>query len=339
MSNRRVLPLVAGTLLALLVGSAGAQTADEWNAVIAAAKGEGKVVFYTSAVGQPYHQEIGKAFERRYGIAMEALEARASELRERIRTEQTAGRVSGDISFNGATVTKLQLDDGTFVPHGALPNITRLKPPFTSDGVRVPVLIQSYGILVNTTLVKPEDEPKSWLDLTDPKWRGKILADDMRALGGGAVFFFVTTDTFGRGFHEKLALQQLAFSRDYRNDERRVARGEYAIDIPFVISDYPALKGLPVKLIVPVEGGTYARFELCLLKGAPHPSAARLFVNFYLEEQAQLVYARAGFGVATQVPAEKIPAEVRPLVDAKLLGTTDPARQNDMLSLAKEIYR
>jgi iron(III) transport system substrate-binding protein len=339
MPIRRLLPLAAAALLALAAGPAGAQTADEWNKVIAAAKGEGKVVFYTSAVGQPYHQEIGKAFERRYGIAMEALEARASELRERIRTEQSAGRVNGDISFNGATVTKLQLDDGTFVPHGGLPNITRLKPPFTSDGIRVPVLIQSYGILVNTALVKPEDEPKSWLDLTDPKWRGKILADDMRALGGGAVFFFVTTDKLGRGFHEQLALQRLAFSRDYRNDERRVARGEYAIDIPFVISDYPALKGLPVKLIVPVEGGTYARFELCLLNGAPHPNAARLFMNFYLEEQAQLVYARSGFGVATEVSAEQIPADVRPLVDAKLLGTTDPARQNEMLSLAKEIYK
>ena len=49
------------------------------------------------------------------------------------------------------------------------------------------------------------DEPKSWKDLLDPKWKGKILADDMRALGGGAVFFMVGQQKFGNEFHEKLA--------------------------------------------------------------------------------------------------------------------------------------
>jgi iron(III) transport system substrate-binding protein len=334
--------LLAGAALLLGAGPAAAQSAAEWDAVIAAAKQEGKVTFYTSAVGQPYHHEIGKAFEQRYGIRLEALEARASELRERLRAEAAAGRVAADLSFNGSTTTKLQVDEGAFVPHGALPNLGLLKDMFTdvaADGIRVPVLIQSYGILINTGLIKPADEPKSWLDILDPKWRGKILSDDMRALGGGAVFFFVTEEKFGRSFHEKLAAQQPVFSRDYRNDERRIARGEYAIGLPFVISDYPSLQGLPVKLIVPAEGATYARFDLAMLKGAPHPNAARLLMNYYLEEAAQLVYARSGFGIATKGLEGKVPPEVRPLVEAKLLGTTDPARQNEMLALAKEIYK
>ncbi|MGO8916499.1 MAG: ABC transporter substrate-binding protein [Stellaceae bacterium] len=325
--------------LLLAAPPARAEDSAEWQAVIAAAKQEGRVVFYTSAVGEPYHQEIGKAFEARYGIHLEALTARASELRERIRTEQAAGRVNGDLSFNGATTTKLQLDEGVFLPHGPLPDIGRLRPPFSDDGTRLPILVQAYGILVNTNLVKPGDEPKSWLDLADPKWRGRILSDDMRALGGGAVFFVATEERFGRAYHETLAQQQLAFSRDYRNDERRVARGEYAVLMPFVISDLPALKGLPVKLVVPEEGAPYIRFELCLLKGAPHPNAARLFMNFYLSEEAQLVYARSGFAMATEGLADKVPPEIRPLVEVKLLGTTDPARMYDMLALAKEIYK
>ena len=328
-------------LLALLLPglSARAEDSPDWQAVIAAAKQEGKVVFYTSAVGEPYHEEIGRAFEARYGIRLEALTARASELRERIRSEQAAGRLNGDLSFNGATTTKLQLDEGVFLPHGPLPNIGRLRPPFSDDGTRLPILVQAYGILVNTRLVKAEDEPRSWLDLADPRWRGRILSDDMRALGGGAVFFFTTEEKFGRGYHEKLAQQQLIFGRDYRNDERRVARGEAAIAVPFVISDLPSLKGLPVKLVVPEEGAPYIRFELCLLKGAPHPNAARLFMNFYLEEAAQLVYARSGFAVTTAGIADKVPDDVRPLVEVKLLGTTDPARMVDMLALAKEIYK
>ena len=72
----------------------------------------------------------------------------------------------------------------------------------------------SYCLLVNRNLVKPADEPKSWKDILDPKWTGKILSDDYRALGGGAVFFVVMHDTFGKEFHEKLAAQKPVFSRD-----------------------------------------------------------------------------------------------------------------------------
>ena len=71
--------------------------------------------------------------------------------------------------------------------------------------------------------MKPADEPKSWKDILDPKWAGKILSDDYRALGGGAVFFVVMHDTFGKEFHEKLAAQKPVFSRDIA--EQRAARG------------------------------------------------------------------------------------------------------------------
>ena len=66
--------------------------------------------------------KAGAAFEAKYGIRFEVLEARASELRERIRTEQAAGKVLGDVSHNGSTTTALQLAEGTFQPYGALPN-------------------------------------------------------------------------------------------------------------------------------------------------------------------------------------------------------------------------
>ena len=93
----------------------------EWKKVIEAAKKEGKVVVYNGAVGTPALPKAGAAFEAQYGIRFELLEARASELRERIRTEQAAGKVLGDVSHNGSTTTALQLAEGTFQPYGALP--------------------------------------------------------------------------------------------------------------------------------------------------------------------------------------------------------------------------
>jgi ABC-type thiamine transport system substrate-binding protein len=93
----------------------------------------------------------------------------------------------------GRTTTTLQIaQDHVFDPYGPLPSLGHLKPEFASDDIRLPVFAIVYGILANTQLVKPADEPKSWLDLVDPRWKGKILSDDFRALGDGGVLFYAT---------------------------------------------------------------------------------------------------------------------------------------------------
>jgi iron(III) transport system substrate-binding protein len=268
------------------------------------------------------------------------LEARASELRERIRTEQASGKILGDVSHNGSTTTALQLAEGTFQPHGPLPNGKRPVAPFTVDDIRVPIYVIPYGILVNTDMVKPADEPKAWNDLLNPRWKGKILSDDMRALGGGAVFFMVMMQKFGKEFHEKLAAQQPHMNRELRGNYPRVARGEYPVYAPFTMPDILELKGLPVKAIMPPEGLPYVRFDGAMFKGAPHPNAARLFMDFLLSDEGQLAYGNLGFMPVVGGLESKITGEAKALVaQFKLLGTTDPKLQDDMLKLAKAIYK
>jgi iron(III) transport system substrate-binding protein len=335
---------LAGLLVSALVGfvlcsSATAQTDAEWQKVVQAAKKEGKVVLYTGALGSSSHKEIGLAFEKKYGIRFEVLEARASELRERIRTEQVAGRFIGDVNHTGSTTTSLMLKDGNLQPLGPVPNAKNLAALFVADEYRVPSYVLRYGILINTELVKPADEPESWKDLLDSRWKGKILSDDTRALGGGSVFFMVMYDTFGREFHEKLAAQEPVFTRDMRNAERRVAQGEYPLYSPELLGFYILLKGLPVKYIVPKEGSPYIRYDLTLLKNAPHPNAARLFINYFLETESQVVLANEGIGPTVKGVIERANPALREMLGAKVLGTTVAERQNEMLELAKKIYK
>ncbi|MEN9763070.1 MAG: hypothetical protein RI906_2896 [Pseudomonadota bacterium] len=337
-SRRNALRAIAAASIAPM-STTFAQTNPEWAKVITAAKKEGRMTLYTSGVGSTFHKEVGRLFEQKYGIRFEVLEARASELRERIRSEQTAGRFLGDVHHNGATTTFLMRADGNFQPHGGIPNASRLQPGFAADEIRVPSNVQSYGILINRNLVKPSEAPKSWKDLLDPRWKGKILSDDLRALGGGSVFFFVTHDAFGVDFHEKLAAQNLVFSRDLRNDERRVARGEFPIYIPQLLPYFTQLKGLPVDFIVPQEGRPYVQFDLAVLKNAPHPNAARLFINHFLDVESQLVYANAGFDPTMQGVIDRASPEIRSLLATQVMGTTVAERQNAMLDLAKRIYR
>jgi iron(III) transport system substrate-binding protein len=146
-------------------------------------------------------------------------------------------------------------------------------------------------------------------------------------------------NTFGQEFHDKLAAQKPVFSRDIANSERRVARGEYPLYLPFSLQNLNNLKGLPVKAIVPTEGRPYVRFDLSVLKNAPHPNAARLFMNHYLEVDSQLVFANAGYNPVVGGVVEKTLPEIRPLLATKALGTTIPEKQDAMLELAKQIYK
>jgi iron(III) transport system substrate-binding protein len=322
--------MVTGLLVALVAGSL-VQDSPEWRKVVEAAKREGQVVLYSALVGAPSTSRIAEAFEAKYGIPVDTLEARASELLERARTEKASGRSLGDVSYNGSTATERQMNDSMFVPHGPLPGASRLKAPFASDGTRVPAFVIHFGILVNTELVKPEVEPRSWSDLLLPRWKGQILADDVHPVGSGSLFFQATYGKLGRGFHEKLAAQDPSFTRDPRGSQRRVARGEYPIFVPSSLAAMKELEGLPLKTIVPSEGVVYVLYQTAVFQNAPHPNAARLFMDFLLSEEAQRIYAEDGYG---------------PVVDAKegasgppLLGTSELATMAEMALLAREIYK
>ena len=149
---------------------ATAQQADDPE-LVAAAKKEGKLAFYTSFLGAPFHMAAIKSFEKKYGISVELLDVRASELRERLRTEQAAGRFIGDVIQNGAATMIRSQRDGELAPHGGIANAKRLSGEQKATDVLVPSYILAYGILVNTAKVKGEDEPKSWKDLLDPAWK------------------------------------------------------------------------------------------------------------------------------------------------------------------------
>jgi ABC-type Fe3+ transport system substrate-binding protein len=334
--------LKRAALVALCAGFAAPASAQDasWDSVVVAAKKEGKVVVYSMALGAPYYVAVLKAFEAKYGIKVESLDLRASELAERVRTEQSAGRFLGDVEIITTTMIEEQRKNGDYIQNmGAVPNAANLRPPFKATDFSVPAYVQPMGILVNTRLVKPEDEPKSWNDLNDPKWKGKILSDDMRPLGSGNTMFAILQNKMGAAFNEQLAEQKPVLSRDMRNDARRVARGEYPIYVPQVFAFASDLKGLPVKVIIPKEGAPYAQMEFALLRNASHANAARLLVNYFLDQDSQLLYANGWMLPVVKGVAEKANDDAKPYADAKLMGPALLEERPAMMELAKKLYQ
>ena len=337
--NRAAASLIAGLamLAAILVGgAAGASAQSGWDKVVAEAKKEGKVVVY-NGTNFKIVRKLGDLFQKQYGIAVEVLDGRATEIRERIRTEQAAGRFIGDVNYTGRTTAAMQAADGHFDPYGDLPLVKTIEAPFEANGIFLPSSAGNFALLINTNLVK--DDIKSWRELEDPKWAGKILSDDPRALGGGQVWFEVTYRTLGRDFHDKIAAHKPVISRVYAESNRRIARGEFPVYLPFNVSEYQSLKGLPIKVIIPQEGIPFVAFGTTLLKNPPHPNAGRLLMNWLLEPEQQLVFALEGFRTAAKDMGQRIPEDIRPLTQAKAMGTTEPGKTQGYLDLAKEIYK
>lgn len=323
-----------GTLLAgaALAGGARAQapaaaaagpSAPAWEQVVAAAKKEGKLVLYSGAATPKTLGPVMESYEKLYGIKVDLLFGRPSEIRERVRAEQAAGRVQSDLTMDGPTINQPNFI-GSYVPHEGIPNARKLVAPFVDDGVLLPVGMGRQTVLMNTRLVKPADEPKSWTDLLDPKWKGKIVSDDPRSPGSGSLVYDVLNEKFGPQYLQKLVAQDLVISTDISLNERRVAQGEFAFFIPFRIQSVPNLRGLPVKAMTAKEGDVYIIMTLQRVKNAPRPNAARLFMNHFLDSQTQKHLLDTAYGSVTAESGAHLPPDLQAINNAKLLGASEP---------------
>ena len=311
-------------------------------ALVARAKAEGRLTLYSTFSGNQLHAAIKKGYEDLFGIPVDMLMARSSEVYERVRVEVAAGRSSGDVMLQGEASTQRMASDGLVQTTNGFTGAARLAVGDPAYRIAAPAFINGYGLMVNANLVRSEDEPKSWLDLLDAKWTGKMLADDMRALGSGGMFFAVTVEKLGIDYQKKLAAQKLVFGRDIGADQLRVARGEFPLRFPQSLSNMRDLKGLPLRFAIPKEGLPYIRIDAAIIKGSTRPNAAHLFAEYMLAPQTQNMLA--GFGLVPVIKGavnapDRETSELVSRARDNLMGTFRPDIQEAMLALAKETYK
>jgi iron(III) transport system substrate-binding protein len=301
--------IVVGLLRGVeLLAQSGPPRPVEWDKIIDAGKKEGRVVVSVPASAD-LRKEVEKAFKQRFGIEAELIAGRAASIVGKIQQEVKSGVYNFDLHVGGSEsmVTGL-LAEGILAPFEPALILPEVKEPKNWWGGHIWVdharrhiyssqAYQTENIWYNTELVRPE-EIRSFADLLHPKWTGKIGYLDPRTPGSGTSIWSFLWQLRGEAFLKKLAAQKLFLGRDQRVLAESLAKGKISLVIGLTYYSFlPFLKaGLPVKPLpnprdeVYVSGGSG---HVAIIKGAPHPNATKVFVNWFLGKEGQEIFGKA----------------------------------------------
>ena len=313
-----------------------------WAKVVQAAKKEGKVTAYTFFFMGDLGSAMADAFYKKYGIRVELIAGPGAGLSERVRTEQRMKNVTADVLEGSAAFSIQLLQEGYVVTlSNELPVLKEdvwLAPPALDDGGNILRHALSLGgPWVNTDLVKPDQEPKSWTDLLYPRWKGTLLSNDPRTSTNADRFVHMLTrhKIVEPDFFPRLTAQRLTIPTGVgpRPPFVALARGEGAILVFGSDGQGSAVmaEGGHIKPIAPREGLIGGGSTIMLVKNAPHPNAGKLFSNFVLSREGHELVTRIILvgPVRKDVPDHSVYASLKPFkIFANTIEDEDQINKN-----------
>jgi len=334
--------LVAGAALATRVMADAPPPAAVTPALIEAAKKEGQVVYYTS-VDLPVAEKLAKAFEAKYqGISVRVERTGAERVFQRIGQEYSSNIHAVDVvNSSDASHFIVWKRDGildAYVPE----DVAKFYPPEHKDpeGQFASWRLWLSIIAYNTNMVKNEDAPKSFADLLDPKWKGKIVKGHPGYSGTIMTATYELQRDLGWTFFEQLAKQNVMQVQSSADPPKKLELGERAVMADGNEYNILQLKsaGRPVEPVYATEGSPMIVGPNGIFKAAPNPNAAKLFQSFCFTREGQQLAIDVG-GLRSLHPEVKEKADWRPLKDIKTLKEDAAAVEQQGTSIKQRYTR
>ena len=288
----RLLPcfLRSCAMLVLAGGFGPAIAADTVD--MAAAKREGKIVWYTS-VPIETAQKIANLFEQKNGIKVELFRSGGSNILRRFQQEADGGKVFVDVlTHSEPAAARVMTKKGLFVSFKAtdfdkVP--AEVKDP---NGYHVAQRLNVMAIYLRDDKVPAADRPKRWADLTQPKYKGKMVMADPSFTSLLVTITGMLAKTQGWGFFEKLRQNDILLVQGNQQVSDMVKRGERAIAVGADAAYVGEVKksGLPVSTLYPEDGAFIIPSPSSVVKNSPNPNAAKAFADFMLSKTVQELF-------------------------------------------------
>ncbi len=332
--------VVAAALGATLI-SASAQVPQSWQDVVAAAKKEGKVVFYNNLQPNGIEPLLQKFQAANPGIRAEQIRLGSNPLIERFETEFNAGRHIADVLV---TFPDQRIYEGMkkgWMAEWAPPELPNFPPDINEGNMLFTLQNAREAIIWNKGLVKDADAPKEWTDLFDPKWKGKVgMNPPWRSVSIQQIVAFLQDQ--GHDVAQKLKDNDVRFFEGSGGIIQAVIRGDVQVaeltDLPL----NPLLEdGAPIGFVYPKSGTTRSANKIFVAKNAPHPNAAKVFVNWLMTEAGQkALQEHAGLSVTRKgvPPLSKLPSteQLSNVVDGEKILT--PERQKQIVDHWRTVF-
>lgn len=348
------LPAPAGNPLS--VPSDGQPWQVGWEQLLASARREGRVVV-NGPTGAGYREAIME-FQKAYPeISLELTTSGGRDFAPRVLAERRGGVYLWDVLIGGAgTPAQTLKPEGVLIPFDSnllLPSVTDDSNWFGGfkagfyDVEQTHVYAFSgsvgFGVYVNRDRI-PESELSKIEDLVNPRWRGRIISDDVQAFGSGCGWGAHFLQVLGEDWLRRLFAQDLTISSEKRQRVEWLVQGRYPIGIAIdeAYLDQMQREGLGknVKPLAP-ESDAGARISqqsgaLSLISNAPNPNAAMVFANWLLSYEAQTAWSRASQENSRRLDVTEGPVWSRADPTRQYRG--DVARE-DLLYLPNECVR
>jgi iron(III) transport system substrate-binding protein len=290
--------------------------------LIEAARKEGQVSYYTST-DLPVAEKLAKAFEAKYsGIAVHVERTGAERVFQRIGQEYSSNIHAVDVvNSSDAAHFIVWKRDGILAPY-VPEDVAKFYPPEhrDADGQFASWRIWLSIIAYNTNLVKAEEAPRSFADLLDPRWKGKIVKAHPGYSGTIMTATYQMQRDLGWSWFEQLAKQNIMQVQSSADPPKKLDLGERAVMADGNEYNIFQMKegGRPVEPVYASEGSPLIIGPNGIFKGSPHPNAAKLFQSFCFSRDAQQLIIDDG-GLRSVHPQTQEKPGRKPFKDIKTM--------------------
>jgi len=286
------------------------------------AAADGKVLQYCGGSAESV-TALDELFTAKTKIPAESWRAGGVAVVQKVEAEFQAGRVLHNVIGNTEVEVMVRWAEQGHLLNYDSPEASHFPREFRMPGYWVPQKVLINTIAYNTGMLKPEEAPKHWADLMDPRWKDKIVMLDARASGSGVHFVYAMRKLLGKEFASRMAKQNVMLKRSGGDVANTVVAGERPLGV--ALQEYyvyaKAKQGGPIVAVLPDEGVPMTLYALCIPKNGPDLDAAKRYADFALGREAQTLWQEK---FATPVLRDDVPPYprefgLRPLKEVKII--------------------